>query len=378
MYDCMKLRTDGIYVQFGYRPWSSWLGYTHDCWYNMFKVIDDNHMILLGQFNKNPFFEIKEETHKQIVRKFCLSNDRYSGYKIHINKEEQNSYDKIDIEKINSLLIDKQTVKMNLSDYFNTVSTNSNYTQPMFMSIYSKDDYYKKQFIDADTKCSELNYSFPSVINYDNVNDFEVIKDMYSYLNLEYSKDDFDVINIVKKLEKFDWNTLDNKICITGIDYITNKYCGDKSYDKETCDKEIYNKETCNDMNKELKFDDFNLIVPKNISVCSFNECNDHFNIVTYSNDVNSFYIRGSHCWVEGEVMCGSDEHWKYGDEDTNSDQIPFKLLTNSFKFTFIPFDLSEKSIWIDEYIKWKERYDYHKYYKNKNELNEKLYSNDI
>ena len=41
----MKLRTDGIYVQFGYRPWNSWLGYADDCWYNLLKAIDDENLI---------------------------------------------------------------------------------------------------------------------------------------------------------------------------------------------------------------------------------------------------------------------------------------------------------------------------------------------
>jgi hypothetical protein len=342
----LKLRTDGIYVQFGYRPWSSWLGITNDCWYNMLKVVDDNHLVLIGQFNRFPFFEIKEGTHKQIERKFCLGNNNYSNYSsydIHINEEEQNSYNNIENEKLKSLLIDKHIIKMNLRDYFNIVSTKPDLSRPQFMSIYRKDDSCEKQFVDCDINCSIIDKSFSSVIDYDNVDDFEVIKDMYSYLNINYLEDDFDVINIVKKLENFDWNSLENKIHITGIDYIKNKYS---------------NGEEDNDNN--------DIIRPKIISRCSYSECNDHFITTTYSDDINTFYIKNSHCWIEGNVMDGSDEHLKYGNEESNGNQIPFNNLTNSFKFTFVPFDLSEKSIWIDEYLKWKERYEYHKYYENK------------
>ena len=68
--------------------------------------------------------------------------------------------------------------------------------------------------------------------------------------------------------------------------------------------------------------------------------------------------------------MNGGDNYFNYGNEESNGEQIPFKILTNSFKFTFVPYDLGEKSIWIDEYIKWKERFEYHKYYLNKKDNN--------
>lgn len=302
----------------------------------MLKVVDDKHIMLIGEYNRNPFFEINEKTHKQSVRKYCLSDSLFhSQYNIHINEEEQNSYDNIDNKKLKSLLIDEQKVKMNLLDYFNTMTIKSKRDKPKFLLIYRKDNYWNKQFVDGD--CSTIDKSFPSVIDYDNVDDFEVIKDMYNYLNINYPEDDFDVINVVNKLKNFDWNTLENKIQIAGIDYISNKY-----FDSEENDN----------INKKLQVGNNENITPKIISGCDYIDVNDGFNIITYTDDANSFYITNSHCWTEGKEMYGSNEHWKYGNEETNGEQIPFKNLTNSFKFTFVPYDLSEKSIWIDEYIK--------------------------
>ena len=74
----LKLRTDGVYVQFGYRPWNSWLGGTSDCWYNIIKVIDDNTYVLLGKFNESPFYEINDETHKPYEVKYGIGRRIYS------------------------------------------------------------------------------------------------------------------------------------------------------------------------------------------------------------------------------------------------------------------------------------------------------------
>ena len=362
--DKHKLRTDGIYVQFGYRPWNSWLGYAGDCWYNLLKVVDDNNLILLGSFNRNPFFEIDELTHKPIERKYCLDKNIFNScYDIPINEEEQESFEK---KKINNLelkfnLINNQTNKMNLSNYYEKIFSINPKDKPKFFSIYRKDDdYWEKQFIDGLNtinsngtitygKCEIIDESFPSVIHYNNSDEFEVIKDFYSYLELDLYEDNFDVISIVKKLQNFNWNSLDNKIKIKGIDQITNYYIGQKN-----------NNDNDNNDNDIIK-----LMV---ISNCSSNHYNDPFSLINYSNDVNSFYIKYSHCWIEGELIDGGNKHYKYGDEEINGEQIPFKILTNSFKFTFVPYDFSEKNIWIDEYIKWKERFEYHKYYIGKNE----------
>ena len=293
----LKLRTDGIYVQFGYRKWDSWLGETDDCWYNMFKVVDDKNMVLLGQFNMNPFYEIDAETHKPIERTYKFATKSCSSYSY-----EDEAYSN-EVKYVN---IDNQKYIRNVARY-----------------------------------SKETNHEIDN-------NDIEPSIDMYSYLNLDLNTDNFNVINIVKKLENFDWNSLNNKITITGIEKINYRYPKNNNDDDDDEDEEK---------------DD--IIVKKHVCGCDSNEVNDPFSLVTYTDDTNSLYINYSHCWVEGG-NCG-ERHFDYGTEEDNGKQIPFKYLTSSFKFTFVPFDLSEKSIWMDEYIKWRERFEYHKYYLNKN-----------
>lgn len=56
-----KLRTDGVYVQFGMRPW--WVGFNdeaYDIWYNVIRIFDDKHMVLLGK-SINPFYPSNKE-----------------------------------------------------------------------------------------------------------------------------------------------------------------------------------------------------------------------------------------------------------------------------------------------------------------------------
>lgn len=358
----LRLRTDGIYVQFGYRPWESWLGRTDDCWYNLLKVVDDKNLVLLGHFNKFPFYEIDTDTHKPIERKFCLDGRWCSSfYKTHINQDQRESYEKINNNELKLNLLDTNKNKMNLGDYCEKVLGNDINYKPDFLGIYRK-DYWDEQFLDgSDTinpdgtknwgKREIKDKSFPSVIDHDNCDNFEVIKDMYEYIGLNLEQDNFDVINVVKKLQHFDWTSLNDKIQITGIDQITNYY-DDKNEDE--------------DEDEDNKYDENGVIKLKHISSCSSGLYNDPFGLITYSNNTNSFYIKYSHCWIEGNHDNGSDSHYKSGDVESNGEQIPFKILTNSFKFTFVPFDLNEKSIWIDEYIKWKERFEYHKYYINK------------
>lgn len=43
-----KLRTDGVYVQFGTRPWWSYNRLAYEKWYNIIRVFDDKHLITLG------------------------------------------------------------------------------------------------------------------------------------------------------------------------------------------------------------------------------------------------------------------------------------------------------------------------------------------
>jgi len=138
-----------------------------------------------------------------------------------------------------------------------------------------------------------------------------------------------------------------------------------------------YNNYNDDDYNDD-EYDENWVIKLEPFANCSSSTYNEPFSLVTYSNDTNSFYIKYSHCWIEGNVFLGGDKHYKNGYEESNSQLIPFNILTNSFKFTFVPFDLSEKSIWIDEYIKCKERFEYHKYYLNKSEqYNKDIEEND-
>ncbi len=238
------LRTDGVYVQFGYRPWKSWLGQTDDCWYNMFKVVDSDNLVLLGQFNKAPFYEVNGTTHKQCDRTYTFYKDNFTQY-----------YSELGGDTI------------------------------------TRDD---------DKIVRVLRYS----TDYENYEKFptQQPKTTYSYLNLE--TDDYDVLNIVQKLKDFNWSSLDNKIVIEGIHQA-------KIYYLDEDDGYIAN--------------------------CINQQVNDPFGLVKAG---DSLYIVGSLCWIED-------------DEDEEN--------PTSFKFTFVPFDLSEKNTWVDEYNKWKERYEYHK-----------------
>ena len=241
------MRTDGIYVQFGYRPWKSWLGQTGDCWYNMLKVVDSDNLVLLGQFNMEPFYEVNGTTHKQCDRTYTFS-------------------------------------KENLTQYYSELGTGT----------HKRDD---------DTIVRVLRYS-TDYENYEKKSELPTHpKTTYSYLNLE--TDNYDVLNIVQKLKDFNWSSLDNKIVIRGIQQA-------KIYYLDEVDDEY-------------------------IANCINQQVNDPFGLVTTG---DSLYIVGSCCWIEG------------GEDDEKA---------NSFKFTFVPFDLSEKSTWIDEYSKWRERYEYHK-----------------
>lgn len=240
----LKLRTDGLYVQFGYRPWNNWMAKTSDCWYNIIKVTEQDEIILLGQFNIEPFFEINPVSHVQM----------------------------------------------------------------------------------STSKPNKLNETCCE------------IKNLHNQLGLVGSND-FDIIQVVKKLREFDWNKLNlfqNKA------YVSShlKYSND-----------------VREVNPDITL----------THICNFDE-SPHANstIVTYANNTNEFYIKYSHSWTEGDVWAGDDAHFVSGTEQTLHNQIPFKILTNSFKFTFVPDNLDEKSIWIDEYIKWKERYEYHNFYSQK------------
>ena len=315
----LKLRTDGLYVQFGYRPWNNQFNKTSDCWYNIIKVIDDNHYILLGHFNFPPFFEISKENHKPIESLFALNGSFHSQYyDQNINSNEIfNNYDgKNKLSAKEKYLNCPQ--KMNLKEYY---------------EIYHgrkcdgckcdgcKCDGCKCDGCKCDgRKCNEckcdgckcdgckcdgckcdgckcdgqynnlpLQNSYylhreNTDIDYNNCDNFEVIKNYYDYLNLDLKKDNFDVLNMVKKLKKFNWSDLNDKIQIKGIDIVKTYY-----YDNATDDSKLVESvdEIENETNIELE----------NICNC-MPFCNDPFSLVTYSNDTNSFYIKWSHCWV--------------------------------------------------------------------------------
>jgi len=245
----LELKTDGIYIQFGYRQWNNWMCQTSDCWYNIIKPIDNEHFILLGQFNVNPFYEMNPSTH----------------------------------------------------------------------TPYTK------------TKPNQLNL------------DYGPITDLYELMELTNPDKNFDPINLVTRLENFDWNQLEESIK-NNPDGIGNLVSYEYPVEPNVShlDKNITLTNICNCTCPELS--------------------NGSFSLVTYSEDTNSFYIKYSHSWIEGSVWGGDDTHYLSGTKESNGKQIPFKILTNSFKFTFVPFDLSEKTIWMDEYIKWKERYEYHRF----------------
>jgi hypothetical protein len=62
------LRTDGVYVQFGTRPWKSVYFETENCWYNLMVVVNEKLLIVLGTVS-NPFFELNPLTnHPQEAR----------------------------------------------------------------------------------------------------------------------------------------------------------------------------------------------------------------------------------------------------------------------------------------------------------------------
>jgi hypothetical protein len=331
----LKLRKDGLYIQFGYRTWSNFLRTdTSDCWYNIIKVIDDDHYILLGYYNIHPFFEMDNKKHLPIELLFGLDSLSYFERRQHY------------CENINS------TRKPRGHNIFGTKSnlTNKekflNCAQQMNLQNYYKNILgYENRFPNTfNTYNGEINGE-EIEITYNDSDDFEVIKDYYSYLNLNLKNDNFDVLNIVTKLKDFDWNSLKNKIEIKGINYVfTHNY---KSTDDDTNN------------------DSVNITEPKYICGCA-TSCNDPFSLITYTDDTNSFYIKWSHCWVEGNCRNGGHEYFEYNTKEQNRNQIPFSELTNSFKFTFVPFDLSEKSNWIDEYIKWRERFSFHKFYAKK------------
>ena len=270
----LKLRTDGLYVQFGYRPWNNQFNKTSDCWYNIIKVIDDNHYILLGHFNFPPFFEISKENHKPIESLFALNGSFHSQY-----------YD----QNINSNEI------FNNYDGKNKLSAKEKYLNcPQKMNLKEYYEIYHGRKCDG-CKCDGQYNNLPlqnsyylhrenTDIDYNNCDNFEVIKNYYDYLNLDLKKDNFDVLNMVKKLKKFNWSDLNDKIQIKGIDIVKTYY-----YDNATDDSKLVESvdEIENETNIELE----------NICNC-MPFCNDPFSLVTYSNDTNSFYIKWSHCWV--------------------------------------------------------------------------------
>ena len=83
----LKLRTNGLYVQFGYRPWLSGLGETGDCWYNIIKVIDDNNFFLLGSFNMAPFFEINQLSQEPGKKFYAFESYNGSGILAGYNRQ---------------------------------------------------------------------------------------------------------------------------------------------------------------------------------------------------------------------------------------------------------------------------------------------------
>jgi hypothetical protein len=313
----MKLRTDGLYIQFGYRPWSNELNKLGDCWYNIIKVLDDKKAILLGHINIDPFFSIDVSNHKPNKKIYRLGSTRYD-IKLDIKPN--------DITPDNNFK-DENSHAMDLEKYFEEEKY-----KPIFLNV------YKPIYNHCDKKIE---------LDYDKCNNFETIKNYYEYLNLNPQFDNFDILNVVKKFKTFDWNSLENKIEIKGIDYIFLKYSSN---------------ETDNDDNINNNDNDDDNLMENFICTCDF-PYNDPSSFVNYSDDVNSFYIKYSHCWMEGNCGYGSTNHKEFNDKVTCCNQIPFKILNNSFKFTFVPFDLSEKSIWIDEYVKWKERFECHKFY---------------
>ncbi len=69
------LRTDGVYVQFGSRIWSTPTNAgTSDHWYNIIRILDDENMITLGNPNYSSFYDKVGEYGKQPHKYFDLTD----------------------------------------------------------------------------------------------------------------------------------------------------------------------------------------------------------------------------------------------------------------------------------------------------------------
>ncbi len=122
----MALRTDGVYVQFGLRPWfSSHNNMANDKWYNLIRVFDEKHVILFGNAY-DLFYEEEDEDE--------IFEPKRTEYGI--------------TDESNVLQTVYEISKLSLSDFFHT-DQRSNY-RPDYLKPKSKNDCTSPWFLDVD------------------------------------------------------------------------------------------------------------------------------------------------------------------------------------------------------------------------------------
>ena len=92
-----KLRTDGVYIQFGLKPWKTTYNTTNKCFYNILRVIDNEHIVVLGD-SCEVFWERKKLTKYICFRtykakencKYCLDDDKDNHPYNHVCNESCN------------------------------------------------------------------------------------------------------------------------------------------------------------------------------------------------------------------------------------------------------------------------------------------------
>uniref|UniRef100_A0A6C0AEV8 Uncharacterized protein n=1 Tax=viral metagenome TaxID=1070528 RepID=A0A6C0AEV8_9ZZZZ len=164
------LKTNGLYVQIGNRPWDSEYGETSNCWYNFIKVINNDYALVIGLSCLTPFFD------KNVTEK-CFN--------IFISNKN-----------LNCIYKRKESIDFNNKLSILTEDKLKEYKSLMFPSLKGI------EHEDFGT-CQEIS-------------DFSKLKMEYT-LQSFFDIDNCDILNVVKKLSSYNWDYFLNDILYDGI-----------------------------------------------------------------------------------------------------------------------------------------------------------------
>lgn len=246
-----QLRTDGLYVQIGTSVWNSSYFNTSDCWYNIIKVIDDDHAIVIGLSGFSTFFDSNREEIEHVL--VC---DNGNNYYRDLEKPFYRYCDKNKINKGYSVITKNNLWKCKTPLLFNSV-----------FGLDSEDTTYQEIY---------------------NVANLKTEYTLRSFFNITSGITDCDILSVVKALSTCDWDNI-----LTGIEYKDIYVCKLTKYKEKD---ELYDTENIFQLR-----DPYNPSDKKEQYIRRFDYCrvNDSFDAVVLNDDYSKIYAWHSPCMQE-------------------------------------------------------------------------------